>query len=58
MYRAGGVWASGDSDRALELSQRALAMAIALDDVSLQTSAKYRLGLFGQTRGTYRQAAC
>jgi tetratricopeptide (TPR) repeat protein len=49
------AWMAGDPDRALELGQRAL--AIAHDDVSLQTEVSYRLGMVWQTRGDYRQAA-
>jgi tetratricopeptide (TPR) repeat protein len=47
---------AGDSDRALELSQRALAIAIRHDDVSLQTSSNHRLGVVWLARGDYRQA--
>ena len=47
---------AGDSDRALELSQRALAIAIRHDDVSLQTSSNHRLGVAWLARGDYRQA--
>ena len=38
------AWNWGDSDRALELGQRALAIAIRLNDASLQTSANLTLG--------------
>ena len=38
------AWMWGDSDRALELGQRALAIAIRLNDASLQTSANLTLG--------------
>ena len=48
---------AGDPDRALELAQRALALATAHDDVSLQAWASQRLGLVWQATGDYRQAA-
>ncbi len=51
------TWMEGDPDRALELAQRALALAIAHDDVSRQTWATLRLGVVWQTIGDYRQAA-
>ncbi|MFI5026459.1 MAG: adenylate/guanylate cyclase domain-containing protein [Solirubrobacterales bacterium] len=51
------AWLDGDLDRGLELSQRALAIAIGLDDVPLQASANYLLGVIAQTRGSYRQSA-
>jgi class 3 adenylate cyclase/tetratricopeptide (TPR) repeat protein len=51
------AWNWGDSDRGLELGQRALAIAMGLNDVSLQTSANYRLGAIALTRGDYRQSA-
>jgi len=51
------AWLWGDSDRARELGQRALAIAIRLNDVSLHTSVAYHLGQSGQTRGDYRQSA-
>ena len=54
---AAPAWLNGDLDRGLELSQRALAIAIGLNDVSLQTSASYLLGGIAQTRGSYRQSA-
>ena len=50
-----GIW--GDSDRALELGQRALAIAIRLNDVSLQTSVNLTLGWSAQISGDYRQGA-
>jgi hypothetical protein len=39
------------------LGQRALAIAIRLNDISLQTSVNYHLGRSAQTRGDYRQGA-
>jgi tetratricopeptide (TPR) repeat protein len=48
------AWTAGDPDRALELGQRALALAH--DDVSLEVDASQRLGMVWQTRGEYRQA--
>ena len=51
------AWMAGDSDRAIELNQRVLAIAIGHNDLSLQTSANARLGQVWQTRGDYRQAA-
>src|SRR6516162_7568203 len=52
-----GAWTWGDSDRSLELGRRALAIAMRLNDSSLQTSANYLLGGIAQTRGDYRQSA-
>jgi tetratricopeptide (TPR) repeat protein len=51
------AWLWGDSDRALELGQRARAIAIRRNDVALQTWVNYLLGWIGQTRGDYRQSA-
>src|SRR6516164_662012 len=51
------AWQWGDSDRGLELGQRALAIAIRLNDVSLQTSVNATLGFGAQIRGDYRQGA-
>ena len=51
------IWMAGDPDRALELAQRALLLATAHDDVSLQTWVTQRLGIIWQTIGDYRQAA-
>jgi tetratricopeptide (TPR) repeat protein len=51
------AWMAGEPDRALELGQRALALAIAHDDVALQTSVTQRLGVIWQTMGEYRSAA-
>ena len=51
------AWSWGDSDRALELGQRALAIAISLNDVPLQTAVNYHLGQIWQTRGDYRRSA-
>ena len=50
------AWYSGDSDRTLEMGQRALAIATDLKDVPLETSATFSLGLLTQTRGEYRRA--
>ena len=47
----------GDSDRALELGQRALAIANRLNDAVLQTWVNYSLGWGAQTRGSYHQGA-
>jgi class 3 adenylate cyclase/tetratricopeptide (TPR) repeat protein len=52
---AGSAYLAGDSDRALERSQRAL--AIGADDVSLQASASHTLGAVWQMKGEYRPAA-
>jgi class 3 adenylate cyclase/tetratricopeptide (TPR) repeat protein len=54
---AARAWHWGDSDRGLELGQRALAIAMRLKDVALQTSVNYHLGWSAQTRGDYRQSA-
>jgi tetratricopeptide (TPR) repeat protein len=51
------AWEWGDSDRGLELGQRALDIALGLNDVSLQTSVNYHLGVIMQARGSYRQSA-
>ena len=51
------TWLWGDLDRGLELGERALAIAIGLNDVSLQTSVNYQLGVTRQGRGDYRQSA-
>jgi class 3 adenylate cyclase/tetratricopeptide (TPR) repeat protein len=51
------AWNWGDSDRALELDQRALDIANRLKDVALQTWASNHLGWVGQTTGDYRQSA-
>jgi DNA-binding NtrC family response regulator/tetratricopeptide (TPR) repeat protein len=48
------AWTAGDPDRALELGQRALALAH--EDVSLEIDASQRLGMVWQTRGNYREA--
>jgi len=57
MVLADRAWQWGDSDRGLELSQRALAIAIRLNDVALQTSVNHTLGWGAQVRGDYRQGA-
>ncbi len=54
---ASRAWDWGDSDHGLELGRRALAIAVRLNDVGLQMSANYALGLIGQTAGDYRQSA-
>ncbi len=51
------AWTWGDSDRALELGQRALAIAVRLSDVALQASVNYLLGRNAQASGDYRQGA-
>jgi class 3 adenylate cyclase/tetratricopeptide (TPR) repeat protein len=48
---------AGDWDRAFELNHRALAIATGLNDTSLQTAVNYSLGVLGQARGAYREAA-
>jgi tetratricopeptide (TPR) repeat protein len=47
----------GDSDRALELGQRAQAIAIRLNDLGLQTWAYFTLGRSAQAVGDYRRGA-
>jgi tetratricopeptide (TPR) repeat protein len=54
---AAQTWMAGDPDGALELARRALALAIAHADVSLESWATQRLGIFWHTIGDYRQAA-
>jgi tetratricopeptide (TPR) repeat protein len=56
-FLATRTWNWGDSDRALELGQRALAIAVRLNDVALQTSVNYLIGWIGQTEGEYRRSA-
>lgn len=51
------AWMAGDSDRAVELSHRALAIASGLNDNVLQMAANYVLDVLGQARGDYRDAA-
>jgi tetratricopeptide (TPR) repeat protein len=51
------AWNWGDLDRGFELSQRALAIAIRLNDVFLQTSVNISLGRIAEARGNYRQGA-
>jgi tetratricopeptide (TPR) repeat protein len=48
---------AGDSDRAVDLNHRALAIATGLHDDFLQEAANYSLGVLGQARGDYRDAA-
>jgi tetratricopeptide (TPR) repeat protein len=55
--RAIETWMEGDPERALELAQRALDLATAHDDVTLQAWATQRLGVIWHTMGDYRQAA-
>ncbi|HSF01549.1 MAG TPA: hypothetical protein VLA62_00975, partial [Solirubrobacterales bacterium] len=50
------AWVSGDSERALEVCQRALVIATGLGDVQLRLRANTFLGLQHQTRGEYREA--
>jgi tetratricopeptide (TPR) repeat protein len=49
------AWFSGDSDRALEVCQRALVIATRLGDVPLRMRASTFLGLRHQTAGEYRE---
>ena len=49
------AWVSGDSDRALEVCQHALAIATRLGDVPLGMRASTFLGLRQQTAGEYRE---
>ena len=49
------AWVSGDSDRALEVCQHALAIATRLGDVPLRMRASTFLGLRQQTAGEYRE---
>jgi predicted ATPase/class 3 adenylate cyclase len=51
------AWLWGDSDLGLELGERALAIAIRLNDFSLQADVDYLIGRIGQSRGDYRQSA-
>jgi tetratricopeptide (TPR) repeat protein len=51
--QANNAWNEGDSDRALELAQRALATGN--DDVRFQAVVSQCLGLSCQTRGEYRR---
>jgi class 3 adenylate cyclase len=51
------AWMAGDSDRAVDLNHRALAIATGLHDDFLQEAANYSLGVLGQARGDYRDAA-
>jgi tetratricopeptide (TPR) repeat protein len=56
VFLAVRTWQWGDSDRGLELGQRALAIAIRLNDVSVQTWVNLILGWGAQIRGNYRQS--
>jgi predicted ATPase/class 3 adenylate cyclase len=49
------AWVSGDSDRALEVCQHALAIATRLGDLPLGMRASTFLGLRQQTAGEYRE---
>jgi class 3 adenylate cyclase/tetratricopeptide (TPR) repeat protein len=51
------AWKWGDPDRGLELDQRALVIAIRLNDIVLQTSVNYTLGWGALVGGDYRQGA-
>ena len=51
------TWLWGDSDRALELGQQALSIAIRVNDMVLQTSVSNNIGQIGQIRGDYRRSA-
>jgi class 3 adenylate cyclase/tetratricopeptide (TPR) repeat protein len=51
------LWQTGDPEHALELTQRALVLATAHDDVRLEAEATQRLGMVWQTTGDYRRAA-
>jgi tetratricopeptide (TPR) repeat protein len=51
------AWNWGDSDRGLELGQRALAIAVRLDDLSLQRRLNIALGWSAHHCGNYRQSA-
>jgi class 3 adenylate cyclase/tetratricopeptide (TPR) repeat protein len=50
------AWLSGDSHRALEVGERARAIAADLGDIVLQARVSWVLGLQRQTRGEYLQA--
>jgi class 3 adenylate cyclase/tetratricopeptide (TPR) repeat protein len=50
------AWLSGDSQRALEVGERARAIAADLGDTVLQARVSWVLGLQRQTRGEYLQA--
>jgi len=50
------AWTWGDPDRGVELGHRALAIAIRINDVALQTSANFILGRSAQTAGDYRKS--
>ena len=50
------AWLSGDSHRALEVGERARAIAADLGDIVLQARVSWVLGLQRQTRGEYPQA--
>jgi class 3 adenylate cyclase/tetratricopeptide (TPR) repeat protein len=49
-------WVMGDQAHALEYGQRALALATALEDGSLQAQASWELGIVYRTLGEYRRA--
>jgi class 3 adenylate cyclase/tetratricopeptide (TPR) repeat protein len=50
------AWQTGDPEHALALTQRALVVATAHDDVWLQAESTLRLGIVWQTTGDYRRA--
>jgi class 3 adenylate cyclase/tetratricopeptide (TPR) repeat protein len=52
-------WSTGNKDRAIEFGQRALTIAEAVADITLQVEGNYRLGQVYWSLGDYRQAiAC
>jgi tetratricopeptide (TPR) repeat protein len=51
---ASRAWLWGDSDRVLDLGHRALATAIRVNDIPLQTSVNFLLGRSRHARGDYR----
>jgi tetratricopeptide (TPR) repeat protein len=50
------AWQTGDPEHALALTQRALVVATAHDDVWLQAESTQRLGIVWQTTGDYQRA--
>jgi tetratricopeptide (TPR) repeat protein len=58
-YMLNYFFITGNQDRAIEIGQRALAVAEAVTDIALQVEASYRLGQAYWSLGDYRQAdAC
>jgi class 3 adenylate cyclase/tetratricopeptide (TPR) repeat protein len=55
-YMAGSVWLIGDHDRAIESGTRALALGVALDDLTLQLPAYLYLGLANYSVSRYPEA--